>query len=211
MKDRVPLYPGRVKLTPVSGQENTYDMVRADEPTQEGDQLGKATFLKDTTATLLGGDSDMLPDGALVALKNLSDKNAKAISKNSEALIVLKNLINKNAEAISANTTLANTKAKFITGSYTGTGTNSTTVTITFPSLPKILFVYSKVAVSGNQYSNFVVFPGYGGFGTSEVRGDAATYAVTIYSTVQGNSITLQGASRYDFNAAVEYGYISIV
>lgn len=30
MKDRVPLYPGRVKLTPVTGQENTFDLVRAD-------------------------------------------------------------------------------------------------------------------------------------------------------------------------------------
>ena len=30
MKDRVSLYPGRVMLTPVAGQENVYDMVRAD-------------------------------------------------------------------------------------------------------------------------------------------------------------------------------------
>ena len=29
MQDRIPTYPGRVKLTPVSGQENTYDLVRA--------------------------------------------------------------------------------------------------------------------------------------------------------------------------------------
>ena len=28
--DRIPTYPGRVKMTPVAGQENTYDMVRAD-------------------------------------------------------------------------------------------------------------------------------------------------------------------------------------
>lgn len=62
MKDRASLYPGRVKLTPVSGQENTYDMVRADEPTQEGDPLSKATFLKDTTASLFGLDLNALPD-----------------------------------------------------------------------------------------------------------------------------------------------------
>ena len=37
--DRVPTYPGRVKLTPVSGQANTYDMVRADSPTVEGSDL----------------------------------------------------------------------------------------------------------------------------------------------------------------------------
>lgn len=62
MKDRVSLYPGRVKLTPVSGQENTYDMVRADEPTQEGTPLSKATFLKDETAALFGLNASAVPD-----------------------------------------------------------------------------------------------------------------------------------------------------
>ena len=28
MQDRISLYPGRVKLTPVSGQDNVYDMTR---------------------------------------------------------------------------------------------------------------------------------------------------------------------------------------
>ena len=52
MKDRLPLYPGRVKLNPVTGQENTYDMVRADSPVQEGTPLNKASLLKDATAVL---------------------------------------------------------------------------------------------------------------------------------------------------------------
>ena len=68
MKDRVPLYPGRVRLTPVSGQENTYDMVRADEPTQEGTPLNKASLLKDSTATLLGLPDTAVPDDALIAI-----------------------------------------------------------------------------------------------------------------------------------------------
>ena len=62
MKDRVPLHPGRVQLTPVPGQENTYDMIRADEPTQEGTPLSKATFLKDATAALFGLGADAVPD-----------------------------------------------------------------------------------------------------------------------------------------------------
>lgn len=62
MQDRVPLHPGRVKLTPVSGQENTYDMTRADEPTQEGTPLNKSTLLKDTTAALYGLGADAVPD-----------------------------------------------------------------------------------------------------------------------------------------------------
>ena len=50
VKDRVPLYPGRVKMTPVSGQANTYDMVRADQPTQEGTPINKALFDKKADA-----------------------------------------------------------------------------------------------------------------------------------------------------------------
>lgn len=42
VKDRVPTYPGRVKLTPVSGQTNTYDLVRADLPIQNGTPINKA-------------------------------------------------------------------------------------------------------------------------------------------------------------------------
>ncbi len=38
--NRVPLYPGRVTLDPVSG--NTYDLTRADNPTQAGTPLNAA-------------------------------------------------------------------------------------------------------------------------------------------------------------------------
>ena len=40
--DRIPTYPGRVKLNPVSGQANTYDLVRADLPIAEGTPINKA-------------------------------------------------------------------------------------------------------------------------------------------------------------------------
>ena len=43
-KDRVPSNPGRVTLTPVAGETNTFDQVRADNPTEEGTPLDKATF-----------------------------------------------------------------------------------------------------------------------------------------------------------------------
>lgn len=44
VKDRIPTYPGRVKMTPVAGQANTYDMVRADEPIEPGTPINKALF-----------------------------------------------------------------------------------------------------------------------------------------------------------------------
>lgn len=65
MQDRIPLYPGRVKMTPVAGQTNTFDMVRADDPTQEGTPLNKATLLKDATAALYGLGPDAVPDDVL--------------------------------------------------------------------------------------------------------------------------------------------------
>lgn len=42
--DRISTYPGRVKLIPVEGQANTYDMVRADEPIEPGTPINKALF-----------------------------------------------------------------------------------------------------------------------------------------------------------------------
>lgn len=42
--DRVPTHAGRIKLTPVSGQTDTYDMVRADAPTVIGTPINKALF-----------------------------------------------------------------------------------------------------------------------------------------------------------------------
>lgn len=41
-RDRVPTYPGRVRLVPVSG--DLYDLVRADEPREIGTPLDRATF-----------------------------------------------------------------------------------------------------------------------------------------------------------------------
>lgn len=71
MQDRVSLYPGRVKLTPVAGQENTYDMVRADSPTQEGTPLNKANLLTDATAALFGLGTDAVPNEVLGVLSRL--------------------------------------------------------------------------------------------------------------------------------------------
>lgn len=53
MQDRTPKYPGRVKLIPVSGQENTYDMTRADEPDDTGTPFNKRTMIQDSTGRFL--------------------------------------------------------------------------------------------------------------------------------------------------------------
>ena len=73
MKDRVPLYPGRVTLTPVSGQANTYDLTRADQPTQEGTPLNKASLLTDATAALFGLGSGAVPNDVLNVLSRFQN------------------------------------------------------------------------------------------------------------------------------------------
>lgn len=71
MQDRVSLHPGRVKMTPVAGQANTYDMTRADQPTQAGTQLNKSSLLTDATAAMLDLGADAVPDDALKLLSRL--------------------------------------------------------------------------------------------------------------------------------------------
>jgi hypothetical protein len=53
-KDRVPTHAGRVKLIPVEGQPNIFDTERADEPTEPGTPLDKATFESIVKSRLTG-------------------------------------------------------------------------------------------------------------------------------------------------------------
>lgn len=122
MQDRVSTYPGRVTLTPVTGQENTYDMVRADSPTVAGTPLDKSTFLTDAVATAVGnltGTTPSVPSEAIGAI-------ASALS------------------------TMGITNVGHLeSGSYTGTGTSSTSswLSISFSITPKFVLI---VAANGN-------------------------------------------------------------
>lgn len=80
MQNRVPTYPGRVTMTPVAGQANTYDMARADQPTQEGTPLNKDTLLKDATATLYALGSDAVPDDVFIKIASLFQKTGKVVT-----------------------------------------------------------------------------------------------------------------------------------
>ena len=100
MKDRISQFPGRVKLTPVAGEPNTFDLVRADQPTQEGTPINKALLdhavaangkTRGTgTAYLLDSDGFTLSDGAKINIKlhvasgatptiNINNTGAKAL------------------------------------------------------------------------------------------------------------------------------------
>jgi hypothetical protein len=72
MQDRISNHPNRWVLTPVTGETDTYDFTRADDPTQVGTPLNKATFLPDAVASAIEsatGVSDVeLPADALDAI-----------------------------------------------------------------------------------------------------------------------------------------------
>lgn len=54
MYDRQPKYPGRVRMVPVDGQPNVYDMTMADEPTVAGDAPVTANLLQQQVAAVFG-------------------------------------------------------------------------------------------------------------------------------------------------------------
>lgn len=95
--DRVPKYPGRIKLAPVAGQENTYDMIRADEPVVEGTPINKALFDSITavaSVTLAVGNWTMGADGRYTQTVPVA-----AVSTNSEIVIVDCDLTADDADA----------------------------------------------------------------------------------------------------------------
>lgn len=118
MKDRIPLYPGRVKLMPVPGQPDIYDMVRADQPTEVGTPINKATLLSDSTASLYGYSSDAVPNTLFsllskAVIQSASGQPLKSI-KGSTVSVPLTNL-----PAIPYNKVTGIPQAF---GSYTGKG-----------------------------------------------------------------------------------------
>ena len=129
MRDRLPTHPGRVRLTPVSGQSGVYDMVMADDPSEVGTPLNKASLLKDATASKFGLGSDAVPDDVFNAIKTLiNDANANA-----------------------------NAKARIVTGSYVGTGTygNANPNRLTFDFEPKIVVLTEMISSGGAYYVLF--------------------------------------------------------
>jgi len=118
MQDRISNHPNRWVLTPVTGETDTYDFTRADDPTQVGTPLNKATFLPDTTVTAVE-----------------SATGASGITLPCEALDAIASVLS----AIGTTSTIV----KVATGSYTGAGGTSDTKykTLTFSFKPRFLIV----------------------------------------------------------------------
>lgn len=69
MQNRVPTKPNRALIRPEDGGSAFYATItRADEPTQVGDPLNKATLLQDDTAALFGMDDNAVPNDLFKAI-----------------------------------------------------------------------------------------------------------------------------------------------
>jgi hypothetical protein len=82
MQDRVPTKPNRALIRPEDGGSAFYATItRADEPTQPGDPLNKATLLKDETAALFGLDPTATPDNVFRWLGEWGQANWKLLAE----------------------------------------------------------------------------------------------------------------------------------
>lgn len=189
MKDRQPTRPGRVKITPENGAAYYAVMEMADEPTEVGTPPTKDNLLKDSTAALLGGNADMVPDEAFVALKNL--------------------IGGITPESLGA--------AKIETGSYTGFGYSSNIaqspkLTLTFSFEPKLLIIggYDPSTENPTYHVTSLVVAA----DITAPRHPAAhvVSGSTSLSSVQiafsGNQAVLTG-QRYYSATGIEYKYIA--
>ena len=208
MKDRVPLYPGRVKLVPVSGQENLYNMVRADQPTQEGTPLNKATLLKDATAALFGLDTNAVPDDVLAYIGKYnqywwrrrtpvqagdweylqsSDRSAYPDSGEQDGY---------EYQYLGIPFDNAATAPKIATGSYVGTGKygSNNPNSLTFEFEPKIVMISSI-----ERNDDFSIFPCFSlpesypsiiGYGWSGLFNDQLITSQDNYAKRDGNTLS---------------------
>lgn len=95
MQDRTPRYPGRVKLVPVSGQPNVYDMSRADSPTQDGTPINKATLLTDATAAIFGLGANATPNDVFAEIRNYVEATLNVPSGTEDPAAYLDDLLNE--------------------------------------------------------------------------------------------------------------------
>ena len=179
MQDRVPTpgQEGRVLITPENGSSPFYAKVEmADNPTQAGTPLNKATLLQDATAELFGLGADAVPDDVFSVIKNL----------------------------VNSVQSIANGKAEIEAISYVGNGSSSKT--ITFSSPPSILVItgltsnsywtFGIFAQSGYGITVDTIKPGQG----SEVFAVYTNWAGTSV-TISGDFSDRLNIAQYNYIA----------
>ena len=183
MQDRVSQYPGRVKLTPVSGQENVYDMEWADGATVAGTPLNKASLLTDSTASRFGLSSSATVNTVLAKARTL--------------ITTAQNTANG-----------VTSRLKVVTGSYTGTGSNSKTISVSGTAQVLVLNYsisnrYSATTVAFNSSPFCALFTDLASIGD----GGGRAWAVILNASFSGGNITLSGDISVN-NSGGQYKYM---
>jgi hypothetical protein len=129
-----------VKLEPIAGQANLYDLTRADQPTQEGTPLNKANLLSDATAA---------------AIKALLASQTEDPATPNDALNILAQAVD--AAATKADVVDSKGNCEIYYGSYVGNYSNTST-TMTFPHKPIAVMVCGRRSKSmfawrGQEYA----------------------------------------------------------
>lgn len=200
MQDRVPTYPGRVKLIPVLGQENTYEMVRADEPTQEGTPLNKANLLQDSVAKMYGLLESAIPNDvfAFLGKYNLHWWRRRRINT-AGTIGEWEYLFSADSNAHPKSGIVSGYEYEYIGipyknftsppiqvayGKYTGTGTwgESSPNKLTFSFAPKVVFMVQKAHM--DSYGVNYHEPIYSG----STEGNAVMVADTLTESFQSGN-----------------------
>lgn len=210
MQDRIPLYPGRVKMTPVAGQANTYDMVRADDPTQAGTPLNKATLLKDATAALFGLGTGAVPDDVLAELGKYKQywwkRRVPKTTGYIEDLVVANGWLSKGSGNINYAKSISISSAGEITfqseGAIPITGTFPSTILDTpINSLKSQLPCYIKTTAGGDFTSSTIL---YLSENTDITKGDYS--GDSDYGIYMSNGYTV--TAKYVSNEAGSWQYV---
>lgn len=210
MQDREPIYPGRVTMTPVFGQANTYDMERADKPLQQGTPLNKATLLKDATAALYGLGTGAVPDDVLAELGKYKQywwrRRVPKTTGYIEDLVVANGWLSKGSGNINYAKSISISSAGEITfqseGAIPITGTFPATILDTpINSLKSQLPCYIKTTAGGNFTSSTIL---YLSENTEITKGDYS--GDSDYGIYMSNGYTV--TAKYVSNEAGSWQYV---
>lgn len=189
MKDRVSRYPGRVRLTPVSGQANVYDMELADSPSVAGTPLNKANLLTDATASLFSYGSSATPNQILSKLGNAVLYNGSTLKKPNGTTVTIPS---SQVSSMPASNIIGLSEAIFVTGTYTGDGTTGQTIRLGFT--PEVVIIAEGGASPlGARDEGAVLFNG----GESMNGSKVVTNGFVVSKPVNYPGINVKGTNYY--------------
>ncbi len=193
MKNRVPRYKNRYKMTLPDKTVQYVTLERADEPTEVGTPLNKENLLPDTTATKLGLTSAATPNDALLALLAKIQGTQTDLLKYSRIEV----------------------------GSYTGTDNcgESNPNTLTFERTPQIVFILggrpqssdTGVGILLSGCESALTFLGSGESGILAVTWSGKTVSWYVTQMMSAGGSTYSSATEdSQLNDRYPYYYLAI-